>query len=385
MKRAPSPWFMLVVGMVAQIAGTIAANSPLFLIPYLYLEQGLTLTQAGLIAATPAIGTTVSLVPWGILVDRLGERTAMSLGLAGVTLAALAAGLVDGYVQLGVCFFVIGLFAGSTNSASGRLVVGWFPAHRRGTAMGIRQTGLPLGIGATALLVPPLATGAGIGTTMLVVAGICAVATVGCVLLVVDPPRPDRVEAASTGQLDNPYRRDSRLVRIHLASTLLVVPQFTVWGFMLVWLIETKDLSAAAAGGLVAASQLVGGAARIGVGWWSDHVGSRLRPMRQVAVAAALVMLLLGVVESTWVAVVVIVVATGVTVADNGLAFTAVAEIGGPYWAGKAMGWQNTGQYLVSAAVPPVIGALVTHQGYATAFLAVAILPILAIPLIPRD
>ena len=46
---------MLVVGMVAQIAGTIAANAPLFLIPYLYLEQGLTLTQAGLIAATPAI------------------------------------------------------------------------------------------------------------------------------------------------------------------------------------------------------------------------------------------------------------------------------------------------------------------------------------------
>ena len=135
MKRAPSPWFMLVVGMVAQIAGTIAANSPLFLIPYLYLEQGLTLTQAGLIAATPAIGTTVSLVPWGILVDRLGERAAMSLGLAGVTVAAFAAGLVDGYVQLGVCFFVIGLFAGSTNSASGRLVVGWFPAHRRGTVI----------------------------------------------------------------------------------------------------------------------------------------------------------------------------------------------------------------------------------------------------------
>lgn len=376
---------MLVVGMVAQIAGTIAANAALFLIPYLYLEQGLTLTRAGLVAATAAIGTTVSLVAWGALVDRLGERAAMSLGLAGVTAASLAAALVDGYVPLGACFFVLGLFAGSTNSASGRLVVGWFPAHRRGTAMGIRQTGLPLGIGATALLVPPLAASAGIGTTMLVVAAICAVATIGCVTLVVDPPRPDRVEAASTGQLDNPYRRDSRLVRIHLASTLLVVPQFTVWGFMLVWLIETKDLSAAAAGGLVAASQLVGAAARIGVGWWSDHVGSRLRPMRQVAVAAALVMLLLGVVESTWVAIAVIVVATGVTVADNGLAFTAVAEIGGPYWAGKAMGWQNTGQYLVSAAVPPVVGALVTHQGYATAFLVVAVLPVLAIPLIPRD
>lgn len=376
---------MLVVSMVAQVAGTVANNAAPFLIPYLHLEQGLSLTHAGLIAAAPLAGTTVSLVAWGALVDRLGERISLTIGLAGITAGAVAAGLVDGYGPLAACFFVLGLFAGSTNSASGRLVVGWFPAGRRGTAMGIRQTGLPLGVGVTALLVPPLATAEGIGTTMLVIAAICAATTVVCAALVVDPPRPDRTEARGTGQLDNPYRKDNRLVRIHLASTLLVVPQFTVWTFMLVWLIDTKDLSATAAGALVAASQLVGAAARIGVGWWSDHVGSRMRPLRQVAVAAALVMLLLGVTESTWVAVVVIVLATGITVADNGLAFTAVAEIGGPYWAGKAMGWQNTGQYLVSAAVPPVIGLLVTDIGYAWTFAAVAALPLLAIPLVPRE
>jgi MFS family permease len=383
--RSPNPWFMLVVSMVAQVAGTIANNAAPFLIPYLHLEQGLSLTDAGLIAAAPLAGTTVSLVAWGALVDRLGERLSLTVGLAGITAGALAAGLVDGYGLLAACFFVLGLFAGSSNSASGRLVVGWFPAGRRGTAMGIRQTGLPIGVGVTALLVPTLVSARGIGTTMLVIAAICAATTVFTAVFVVDPPRPDRAEARTTGQLASPYRGDSRLARIHVASALLVVPQFTVWTFMLVWLIDTKDLGAATAGLLVAGSQLVGAAARIGVGWWSDRVGSRLRPLRQVAVAAALVMLLLGVVESAWVAIVVMIVATGVTVADNGLAFTAVAEIGGPYWAGKAMGWQNTGQYLVAMIVPPVVGAVVTEHGYAWTFAAVAITPLLAIPLVPRE
>ncbi len=45
-----------------------------------------------------------------------------------------------------------------------------------------------------------------------------------------------------------------------------------------------------------------------------------------------------------------LVLATVISVADNGLAFTSVAEIGGPFWAGRAMGAQNTAQ---SSVRPP--------------------------------
>ena len=105
--------------------------------------------------------------------------------------------------------------------------------------------------------------------------------------------------------------------------------------------------------------------------------------MRTVAVIAAATMLLLGLLAGTPVAVALIVIATAVTVADNGLAFTSVAEIGGPYWSGRAMGLQNTGQYVASALVPPLVGATVTGHGYGFAFAAVAIFPLLAIPLVP--
>jgi MFS family permease len=83
------------------------------------------------------------------------------------------------------------------------------------------------------------------------------------------------------------------------------------------------------------------------------------------------------------VAVPLVVLATVVTVADNGLAFTAVAERAGPFWSGRALGAQNTAQYLVASAVPPVAGLLVEEVGYAAAFAVSGLLPLLAAPLVP--
>jgi sugar phosphate permease len=381
--RVPNRWTMLAVGMLAQIAGTLLANAPIFLITYLHLERGLTLVQAGLLASTPLVATMLTLVVWGAVVDRIGERLSLTIGLAIVTVGGLGAALSSSYLWLGLSWLIAGVGAASTNSASGRLVVGWFPAQRRGTAMGIRQTALPLGIGLAAFIVPVTAEAQGLRAALLVPTVVCAVATVAVVLLVVDPPRPTREEAEASGQLANPYRGTSRLARIHIASMLLVIPQITVWTYMLVWLIDDRGWSTAAAGALVGSTQLLGAAARIVVGWWSDRVASRLGPMRLVAVATLVTMLALGLLEETSLAVALMIVATAVTVASNGLAFTAVAELGGPFWSGRAMGVHNTGQYFVAALVPPLVGALVTGQGYALAFGSMALFAALAVPVVP--
>jgi hypothetical protein len=105
--------------------------------------------------------------------------------------------------------------------------------------------------------------------------------------------------------------------------------------------------------------------------------------MRLVAVATLVTMLALGLLEETPLAVTIMIAATAVTVASNGLAFTAVAELGGPFWSGRAMGVHNTGQYLVGALVPPLVGGLVAGRGYAIAFAAVAVFALLAVPIVP--
>ncbi len=88
---------------------------------------------------------------------------------------------------------------------------------------------------------------------------------------------------------------------------------------------------------------------------------------------------------SSPVSVAMMVVASVITVSDNGLAFTAIAEIAGPFWSGRALGVQNTSQQLAAAAAAPLFGALIGVAGYPVAFAACALLPLVAIPLVPVE
>ena len=84
-------------------------------------------------------------------------------------------------------------------------------------------------------------------------------------------------------------------------------------------------------------------------------------------------------------AAILLIATTTVSVADNGLAFTSVAEAAGPGWSGRALGVQNTGQFLAASAVGPGIGALVTAVGFPLAFALVAAAPLIALPLVPKQ
>jgi hypothetical protein len=77
--------------------------------------------------------------------------------------------------------------------------------------------------------------------------------------------------------------------------------------------------------------------------------------------------------------------ASMITVSDNGLAFTAIAEIAGPFWSGRALGTQNTSQLLTAGVAPPIFGALIAATSYPVAFAACAIFPLIALPLVPVD
>ncbi|SNS30791.1 Sugar phosphate permease [Rhodococcoides kyotonense] len=378
-------WLMLALGMLAQTAGAVFINGAAFLIPALHDDRGLTLAAAGLLVAMPTVGIMLTLIAWGVLVDRIGERLVLAIGLALTAIASVAAFFSTSFVLLGLCLLFGGMAAASANSASGRVVVGWFPPARRGLAMGIRQMSVPLGVAIAALTIPPIARDHGVAAALLVPAAICALGALLC-LGVVDPPRPDRAAAEQQGLLANPYRASSQLWRIHSTSILLVVPQYVVWTYALVWLMSDRGWSAASAGILVTLTQILGALGRMGVGALSDRVGSRMRPLRWVAVSTAVTMVVLAVTDwmDSPVSIAVMVVASVVTVAPNGLAFTAVAEYSGPYWSGRSLGVQNTGQYIAASLVPPAFGALAAVS-FPVAFLVSSIFPALSVPVIPAD
>lgn len=378
-------WGMLGLGLFAQAASAVMSNGAPFLLPAL-TERGMPLATAGLLVAMPMVGMVCTLVAWGYAVDRFGERTVLIVGPLLMFGAGAAASATTNYLALGALLLLAGIGAASTNGASGRVIAGWFPPDQRGLAMGIRQTAQPLGVGIAALAIPAIAAAHGFSTAVLVPAVMAGIAAIGCAIGIIDPPRPERSVAQTDS--DNPYRRDTTLWRIHAVSVLLVIPQATVWTFALLWLNHGVGLSLAVAGVLVTVTQILGAAGRIGAGIWSDRLGSRLRPLRTIAIAAVVSMAALAFsawLHWWWAALPILVIASVITVADNGLSFTAVAEIAGPFWSGRGLGIQNTGQYLATAAVAPVFGALITAAGFPAAYLAAAAFAVAAVPLVPRD
>ena len=365
-------------------------HGPAFLIPTLRERSGLSLAEAGLVAAAPTLGVMLTLVAWGAVSDACGERLALLTGLVGATGAGAAAAVL---AQRGaspwavaVLLLLAGASAASTNAASGRVVVGWFPPHRRGLAMGVRQMAQPLGVGVGAVGIAVLADRHGVGAALWLPTLGCLLAAGLVAVVVLDPPRPPRPQDAAERRAANPYRADRYLARIHGVSVLLVVPQFLVWTFSLVWLVDGRGWSPGAAGLLVGVTQLLGALGRIAAGAVSDAVGSRMRPLRWVAGLAVASMLALGASAALgWgVAVVVLVVASVVTVADNGLAFTAVAERAGPHWSGRALGLQNTAQFLAASLVPPVAGLVVAAAGFPATFALAGAVAVLSLPLVPH-
>ncbi|MCW2797441.1 MFS transporter [Nocardioides sp.] len=374
-------WSMLGASTLAQASAAIMMHGPAFLIPVLHDREGLSLAEAGSVAAAPTLGVMLTLVLWGVVTDLRGERFVLLTGLAATTVFGMASALSGGLVVLAITLFLDGAAAASTNAASGRVVVGWFPPARRGLAMGVRQMAQPVGVGVAAISMAVVADRSGAHAALWVPTIACGLAAVVVAVVVMDPPRPDPRE----GTAPNPYRDNHYLTRIHGVSVLLVVPQFVVWTFALVWLVQDRQWSPAAAGSLVAGAQVAGALGRIVAGHLSDVVASRMRPLRWVAVAAGAAMALLGLAAGldAAVAVPLVVVATVLTVADNGLAFTAVAERAGPFWSGRALGLQNTAQFTAASAVPPLAGLAVTQVGYPSTFALAAVFPLVAAAFVP--
>ncbi|GAB3437741.1 MFS transporter [Actinophytocola sediminis] len=376
-------WLILAVGIIAQATTSSFLYGMPFLIPQAQAAHGLSLAEAGMLVSAPLVGLLAALIAWGAAADRYGERVVLAVGLAATGALLLASLFLPGLLLFGGGLMLAGAAGASVNAASGRVVLGWFGARERGLAMGLRQTAQPLGVGIAAATLPWLAERFGFVPALALPAGLCLVSAVLVLVVVVDPPRPAR--PASTA---SPYRRSAAggtLARLHSASALLVGPQFMAATFAVTFLVSERDWHPVAAGQLVAVVSVAGAAGRVAAGVWSDRVGNRLGPMRVIAVLAMLTMVAwaVGDLLDSWLAVAALVAALVVSVTDNGLGFTATAELAGPFWAGRALGVQNTAQNAVAMAAAPLFGALITAFGYPVALAAAAAFPLAGAALTP--
>src|SRR5215470_10757128 len=129
-RLAPDPfrWIVLSLATLMQLGVSLPQQTPAAIGPVLSRSLGLSRAELGLLTSAIWGGMLIGMLPFGMLVDRYGER---SMLLAG---GALLAGFL--------------LVASRAT---------WFEPHLRGTAMGIRQTGVTAAGVLAAVALPPIA------------------------------------------------------------------------------------------------------------------------------------------------------------------------------------------------------------------------------------
>src|SRR5207244_12938418 len=115
----------------------------------------LSLTQVGVVLAALNSGSLATLLLWGIVADRIGERSVIAIAQLGTAAALVWAAYSSSFSQLVMALSVAGALGAGVNAASGRAVMAWFSEEERGLALGIRQMATPLG-GAVAAVALPL-------------------------------------------------------------------------------------------------------------------------------------------------------------------------------------------------------------------------------------
>src|SRR5262249_28343908 len=116
----------------------------------------------------------------------------------------------------------------------------------------------------------------------------CLVGALLGALLVREGPRSDEAGTIAPG---SNALLERRLWRLSSASALLLTPQICIVGFTVLFLHDRRGMSAASAALVLAAIQLLGVALRIGVGVWSDTLASRIVPLRRIAIACVVLVL----------------------------------------------------------------------------------------------
>jgi sugar phosphate permease len=369
-------WTILALGTGAQTAYSAVFLGIPVLAPALQREYDLDLTEVGLAIAAASVGSVFTLLAWGLLADRVGERVVLAAGLAGCGTGLLVAAFAPTFEVLVVALALGGASGASVNAASGRAVMSWFRRDERGFALGIRQTALPMGGLLAALLLPPIVAAGGVRAGLGALAAGCLLAAVAGASGLREAPH----EESELTDIGHPVR-DRRMWQLSIGSALVLVAQISILSFLILFLHGERGLSTAAAAGVFALIQALGVVARIVSGRWSDRIRVRIAPLRKLALGLSVTLATAAVLLSAPLPILIpaFVVAGALSLSWNGLSFTAAAELAGRRRAGAAIGFQQTALAVTSAIAPPAFAAVVEAGSWSLAYGLAAAMPVAGI------
>lgn len=263
-------WYALGMTTLGQAATNILGSAFGPLAPFLQDDLHISRAEVGLISTAVFLTATPSALFGGRAADRVGERQVLILSGVLGALAALSVAWSSGFWSLVLGCFALGLGNGMQNPAGSAAIMRWFPQSQRGFAMGIRQTGVPIGGMLAAGAAPLLALHYGWRSAYLA-GGLLSV--IGAVLIIVayfDPPRK-QIAGAPPMRSFRDLMRDRQLLLLALIFNCQVFTQMAATTYFVLFLHETFGVSAVTAGILFVIVNIAAMVARIGWGLVSDR------------------------------------------------------------------------------------------------------------------
>ncbi len=376
-------WRVLALMTAAQAGASVVQQALGSLSPILVTTFDLSKAQLGVVFTAMMAGCAGFTAVAGVMTDRWGERRMVLLSGATMTLALLAAPLFPTYGWLVATMAVFGAGYAASTPAGGRAVLAWFDRDR-GLAMGIRQTGVPVGGTIGALALPAVAHLVGYRGAFVFGAVLVAIPT-AIAYAGYREARDDDTPPRSTGMLLRGMRalaRDPRLVGVTLTCMVLVSVQTAMNAFVTVSAVSVVGTTAGVAALAFALAQGMAAVGRLSWGWASDRVfNDRLVPLAIICVLATIACAALALIGRG--AVVPLFLAAGLLgfsgAGWNGLMAAAMAEVGGSERAASALGLALSAIYGASAVAPSAFGALADHASLRESWLLMAGLSLLAV------
>jgi ACS family hexuronate transporter-like MFS transporter len=335
--------------------------------PVIQRDLDLSVTQVGLLVSAYYGAQTIGALPAGGMVDRLGVGWALVVANVILIMGAISLSQATGFaLAFGSCA-VMGLGYSITNPATARGVLEWFPLQRRATAMGIKQTGVPIG-GVLAAGNGALVTLVTWQNIMWLIAALTAVNALLCLHLTERPRWRAGGSLQSVVANLREVVRDRNVNMLFAAGGAFNMGQMNFFAYLTLFMREAAQASQPVAGICLAVAQAASAVGRVGWGVVSDTLfGGRRKPLVIILCAASVIFLAsMAAVAPGWGVTVGFILALllGLTIASfASLSQTLAVEVVEPRLAGSAMGYTLMGTSLGGVFGPPLFGAAVDLTG----------------------
>ncbi|MGA3403287.1 MAG: MFS transporter [Acetobacteraceae bacterium] len=359
---------LLVLGCAVNYVdrSTLAVANPL-----IRHDLGLSIADMGLLLSAFLWAYAAFQLPAGALVDRIGPRKLLGLGIFIWSLAQAGGGLVGGFWQFVVARVFLGMGESPQFSGLVRVVRDWFNVRERGLPTGIGLCGSKLGPAIAPPLLTVLMLAFGWRWMFIIMGGV----GIGVAILWYAVYREPR-EVALTED-ENAYLADGVLFA-YRATWGMVLGFFGEvymgWVYQ-AWLpgyleIE-RHMSIAKTGWVAAIPFACGVSGSVGAGWLTDRLAARgVSPINscKIPVVIGLTgMAAFTIVTALTPSTLVAVIAVSTALAFNGMAGAmcwALASVAAPRHCTASLGSiQNCGGYIGGALAPAITGFIVQDTG----------------------